>query len=152
MSFSLNDTTRSKAIKSAANKAKKDEIALCFGIAKGCPIANDTIRLALKTYLMQRLKRFSTTNLNHLNFESNLKELFEFCCGKPYNEITTLDVNNNEALILQHIKWCIEYGNTKRLIWDPVDESDDYIVRESPSVDTSREKVNLEELYEFFGL
>lgn len=121
MSFSLSNIPRVKEIKKKNGETKKELVAKCYVLIKEQDKVTKLIRLALKNYLAERLEHTSTTNLSYELLQDNIKELLEYCCNKSYDDITEKDVINSENKILQHIKWCTEYHNTKRLIFKEED-------------------------------
>lgn len=121
MSFSLSNIPRVKDIKKRNGETKKELVAKCYVLIKEQDKITKLIRLALKNYLAERLEHTSTTNLSYELLQDNIKELLEYCCDRSYNNITEKDVINSENKILQHIKWCTEYHNTKRLVFKEED-------------------------------
>lgn len=153
MSFSLSDLPRVREIKRKDGLTKRNVIAKCFAIIKSQDNITENVRQALEVYMTERLKRMSNTNLSSDLFQDNIKELLEYCCGKDYISITKDDVLKNEKSILQNIKWCIEYGNTKRLVW--IENEHNSLSRGIDSKNMG--KVNLftdneEELYNYFEI
>lgn len=118
MAFSLSSLESVKQIKSETGETKRKEIAKCFVVIREQENITETIREALRTYLEARLKTTSNTNLSSELLKKNIEELLVFCTHKRYKAITLEDVISNESTILQHISWCTEYKNTKRLIFD----------------------------------
>ena len=118
MAFSLNSLPRVKQIKTKTGEDKRKLIANCFVVIKTQEKITDTLRKALEDYLTIRVKNMSTTNLSEELLKDNIKELLEFCCNKDYEDITNEDVIKHEHEMIQHIKWCSEYKNTKRLIFN----------------------------------
>ena len=121
MSFSLSNIPRVKDIKKRNGETKKELVAKCYVLIKEQDKITKLIRLAFKNYLAERLEHTSTTNLSYELLQDNIKELLEYCCDRSYNNITEKDVINSENKILQHIKWCTEYHNTKRLVFKEED-------------------------------
>lgn len=117
MAFSLNDLPSVKAIKRKDGIDKQKMIARCYMVIKNQTKITEIIREALSVYLTERLKNMSNTNLSDELLQKNIIELLEYCCHDSLDNICDKDVINNEAQILQHIKWCIEYKNTKRLVF-----------------------------------
>lgn len=118
MAFSLKDIPRVKEINAKNGQEKRKIITSCYGLIKGQDKVTETIREALKEYLTERLERTSTTNLSIETLQANIIELLEFCCKKNYKDIVLEDVIKHEREILQQISWCMEYRNTKRLIFN----------------------------------
>lgn len=152
MAFSLNDVPRIKEIKKKDGIEKRNMIARCYMVIKNQTKITNTIREALSVYLTERLKNMSNTNLSETLLKDNIKELLEYCCHDTFENITEKDVINNEAQILQHIKWCIEYKNTKRLVF----KEEEYETRSKYVKTISRADVfkslNEAEVYEYFKI
>ena len=121
MAFSLNDLPKVKSIKSKSKEEKRKNIASCFMLIKLQEKITENVREALSEYLTNRIETTSCTNLSKELLSSNIKELLVFCCAKDYEDITKEDVIKHEQEILQQIRWCTEYKNTKRLIFDEND-------------------------------
>lgn len=121
MAFSLNDLPKVKSIKSKSKEEKRKNIASCFMLIKLQEKITENVREALNEYLTNRIETTSCTNLSKELLSSNIKELLVFCCAKDYEDITEEDVIKHEQEILQQIRWCTEYKNTKRLIFDEND-------------------------------
>lgn len=153
MSFSLSDLPRAKEIKKQNGLSKRDVISRCYMIIKHQNNITDEVRNALDVYLTLRLKNKSNTNLSSNKFQENIDELLEYCCSKNIKDITKDDVSKNEQDILQQIKWCIEYGNTKRLVW--IENEHNLLSRGRDSKQMGTVKVytdSEEDLYNYFEI
>lgn len=154
MPFSLNNIPRVKEIKKKEGIEKRNTIAKCYAIIKHQDKISPSVREALLVYLTERLKNMSSTNLSSDLFSANIVELLEYCCHKKYDDITEEDVIKNEVEILQQIKWCIEYKNTKRLVW--IESEHNIISKSKDSRDLGTinvfKQVNEEEIYDYFEI
>jgi len=153
VSFSLSNLPRVKEIKKQDGLAKRDTIAKCFALIKSQNNVTEIVKNALEVYLENRLNNTSNTNLSYKLFKDNIIELLEYCCNKSVDDIKKEDVLNNEKSILQHLKWCTEYGNTKRLIWI----EDDFNVLSKTKDSKSMGKVKVfedsdEDIYNYFEI
>lgn len=118
MAFSLKDIPRVKQINAKNGEEKRKIITRCYSLIKNQDKITETIRDALKEYLTERLERTSTVNLSYDKLQENIIELLEYCCNKSYEDILIEDVIKHEGEIIQQIQWCMEFRNTKRLIFN----------------------------------
>lgn len=152
MAFSLKNLPKVKEIRKSNNETKRQEIKQCYAIIKNQDKCTDNIKKALTTYLTERLEKLSTVNLSSDLLKSNIIELLEYCCDKDYCDIEAQDVIKNEKEILQQIMWCIEYENTKKLVWKEEENLD------SSQFSTSLERkrlvtdIDLNELLDYFEI
>lgn len=148
MAFSLSDAPAVKKIKSKEGMDKRKTIARCFIVIKEQPKITPEVRDALVSYLEARVRNMSTVNLSSKLLQDNIQELLEYCCKKDYDDIVEEDVIHYERQILQQIRWCIDFKNTKRLVFIE-DEYDLYNIN-SKKADKSDVFKAIDDVYDYF--
>lgn len=117
MAFSMSQIKRRNGVSTKVN------IKECFALISDLGILTDGVKFGLTMYLRKRVKTRGVTHLNSDNFYLMIQRLLSYCCDKPFEKISYVDVQNFEHDILFHIKFATQKSFLKELYATPEDIS-----------------------------